>query len=134
MPVGNIHDTEEFIARSSQELASGKGIQFCILKKDTNEFLGCGGIDRTDTPTPEIGLWLKKDAQRNGYGTEVVQALITLAEKNLEIEYILYPVDRDNHASRRIPEKLGFVQAGTYPKKKSETHTLTIVEYRKLPG
>jgi len=131
-PDGDIKVTENFIYRSNQELIDNKSIQFCILKKDSNEFLGvCGLHNYIDTKAVEIGLWLKINVHGIGYGTEVVRALIIFAEKNLDIEYLFYPVDKDNKASRNIPEKLNFFQATTYLKKKHDTQNLDIIEYRK---
>lgn len=131
VPDGDIKVTEAFIGQSEQELMKGKSVQFCIIKKLTKECVGCCGLQHTDTKAIEMGLWLKKDAQGNGYGTETVKALIDVAEKNREIDYLVYPVDKDNWASRKIPEKLGFVAAGSYEKKKTETEMLHVIEYRK---
>ena len=39
---------------------------------------------------------------------------------NLEFEYIKYPVDEDNHPSRRIPEALKGVIASEYEVMKHE--------------
>jgi len=130
-PTGNILETEEFIARSTQELEAGTAIHFCILEKKSNEFFGCCGLHDTDKRAVEIGLWLKKSVHGKGYGTETVQGLIKLAEKNLDIEYLFYPVDKSNLASRKIPEKLGFILERSYDKNKSETEVLHIIEYRK---
>ena len=79
----------------------------------------------------EIGLWLKKSVHGIGYGTETVKTLIEFAEAHLDFEYLFYPVDKDNCASRKIPEKLGFIPTRSYEKKKSETENLHIIEYRK---
>lgn len=130
-PIGNILETEEFIARSIQELKAGTAIHFCILEKKSNEFFGCCGLHDTDKKAVEIGLWLKKSVQGKGYGTETVKGLIELAEKNLDIDYLFYPVDKNNLASRKIPEKLDFILKKSYDKIKSETEVLHIVEYMK---
>ncbi len=79
----------------------------------------------------ELGLWLKKDAQSNGYGTEIITGLIEFLENNFTFKYILYPVDEENIASRRIPEKLGFTPFKRYQKNKNSTTDLHIIEYRK---
>jgi [ribosomal protein S5]-alanine N-acetyltransferase len=134
LPKGNIKETEDFIACSKQELLSGKAIHFCIIKKETNEFLGCCGLHHIDTKNVEIGLWLKKSVHGNGYGTETVKVLVEVAEKNLDVEYLFYPVDKDNRASRKIPEKLGFTPARRYDTKKGETEILHIIEFRKKYG
>lgn len=130
-PTGNIKDTEDFIALSSQDLISGKAILFCILKGESKEFLGCCGLHNINTRMVEIGLWLKKSAHGNGYGTETVKTLIEFAEAHLDFEYLLYPVDKDNWISKKIPEKLGFIPTRTYEKKKSGTENLHIMEFRK---
>lgn len=134
LPTGNIKETEDFIARSNQELLVGKAIHFCILKNETKEFLGCCGLHHIDTKNVEIGLWLKKRVHGNGYGTETVKALVELAENKFDIEYLSYPVDKDNWASRKIPEKLGFIPSKNYDTKKSDTENLHIIEYRKKYG
>jgi ribosomal-protein-alanine N-acetyltransferase len=130
-PAGDIKATEDFIARSNDELISGKSVQFCIVERKTNEFLGCCGLHHTDTKAVELGLWLKKSVHGNGYGTEVVKALIALAEKSLDPDYLFYPVDKNNEASRKIPEKLGFIPFKVYEKRKNETVNLNVIEFRK---
>ncbi|MEO6721484.1 MAG: GNAT family N-acetyltransferase [Ferruginibacter sp.] len=130
-PTGDIKMTEEFIENSRQELLEGASIHFCILKKETNEFLGCCGIHGINTGALEIGLWLKKKEQAKGYGTETVGALINYAEEKFDFAYIVYPVDQNNLASKKIPEKFGFLPFSVYKKKKNETENLTIIEYRK---
>lgn len=130
-PTGNILETEEFITRSIRELKAGTAIHFCILEKKSHEFFGCCGLHDTDKNAVEIGLWLKKSIHGKGYGIETVKGLIQLVEKNLDIEYLFYPVDKSNLASRKIPEKLGFILEKSYDKKKSETEFLHIIEYRK---
>jgi hypothetical protein len=41
---------------------------------------------------------------------------------------LFYPVDKNNCASRKIPEKLGFFTATGYEKKKNEMDTLHVIE------
>src|SRR5664279_3018230 len=110
-PTNDIKETEDFIAHAAGELISGKAIHFCILKTGTNEFLGCCALDHIDSGAVEIGLWLKKDVHGNGYGTDTVKALIDFAEEKFDFDYLFYPVDEYNYASRKIPEKLGFFVA-----------------------
>ena len=131
-PTNDIKDTEDFIAHSAEELISGKAIHFCILKAETNEFLGCCALDHIDSRAVEIGLWLKKSAHGNGFGTDTVKALIDFAEQNIDFDYLFYPVDKNNYASRNIPQKLGFFVATSYEKNKNETDTLCVIEYRKI--
>lgn len=130
-PNGDLQETEDFIYRCNQELIDHKSIQFSIIKKESNEFLGVCGLHNIDSKAVEIGLWLKVSVHGLGYGTEVVKALINFAEINFDIEYLFYPVAKENKASRNIPEKLNFFQATTYLKMKNDTENLDIIEYRK---
>jgi len=130
-PTGDLSAIEDFLQSSLLEMKNGTGLHFCIILKETNEFLGCCGIYNIDTNIIEVGLWVKKTAQEKGYGTETVEALIDFAEQNLEYDYLVYPVDKENLASRAIPVKFGFLLAKEYPKKKSDTKILNILEFRK---
>ncbi|MBT2620089.1 GNAT family N-acetyltransferase [Chryseobacterium sp. ISL-6] len=64
-------------------------------------------------------------------GTEIIINLIEFLENNFTFKYIFYPVDEENIASKKIPEKLGFVPYKKYQKNKSASSFLNIVEYRK---
>ncbi len=131
-PNGEITMTEEFIRNSMEELERKASVQLCILLRNNgNEFLGCCGMHNINTKAIEIGLWIKKSAHGKGYGKETVRALTDWAKTHLDFEHLLYPVDKENVASRRIPEGLGFTITGNYVKRKSDTEQLNIIEYRK---
>ncbi|NJL65545.1 MAG: GNAT family N-acetyltransferase [Methylacidiphilales bacterium] len=124
-----ISDTEAFIQNSLAGLREGCNLQLVILKKDTKEFLGCTGIHRMNTKMPEFGIWLKKSAQGNHYGFETIAALKKWGEENLDCEGFVYPVDRDNYPSRRIPERLGGKIVKEYNKENLSLNILHLVEY-----
>lgn len=126
----DIAQTELFINQSLVGLRDGYNLQLVICKKDTKEFLGCTGIHNINTKTPELGIWLKKSAHRNGYGFETIVALKRWAEENLDYECLIYPVDKDNYPSRRIPEQLGGRIFKEYDKKNLSGNTLHLLEYR----
>jgi ribosomal-protein-alanine N-acetyltransferase len=131
-PSGDITVTEDFIRNSRQELLDQTNLELCILlKNNDHEFIGCCGLHCINTRAIEIGLWLKKSVHGKGYGIETVEALIDWANKQLDFDYLFYPVDTENSASKRIPEKLGFTATKSYLKRKSEAENLDIIEYRK---
>jgi [ribosomal protein S5]-alanine N-acetyltransferase len=101
------------------------------LNKESGEFLGVCGLHHTDTAAIEIGLWLKIGEHGKGYGTEAVKALIKFAEEHFKPDFLYYPVDKLNTASRNIPEKLGFTIVKEYLRIKSSTENLNLVEYQK---
>ncbi|MDP4217035.1 MAG: GNAT family N-acetyltransferase [Bacteroidota bacterium] len=130
-PTGDIKMTEAFLEDARQEMQTGEGVHFCILNKETNEFLGVCGIHNMNTRGIEIGLWIKISRQASGFGTETVGALLDFVRLNLSFDYVSYPVDKDNLASRKIPEKFGFIPFKTYEKNKSREEVLHIIEYRR---
>jgi ribosomal-protein-alanine N-acetyltransferase len=92
----------------AEQRANKTDILFVILKKESGEFLGCCGIHAgKDSRVPHVGLWIKKGAHGHGYGREAIRTLVQYASENLVVEGFMYPVDRRNMPSRKIPESLG---------------------------
>ena len=101
-------DTAAFVKSALLELDRGDDLHLVICHHDGSEFLGvCGLYARGQPNEPELGIWLKKAAHGHGYGLEAITALKKWAESQLEYERLIFPVDRRNAPSRRIPEKLG---------------------------
>ena len=128
-PTATIAGTIAFIEKSIVEKQAVRDFQTVILHKDTDEFLGCVGLHRLDTKTPDIGIWLKKSAHGHGYGPEAVRQLKTWADQNLDYNYLIYPVDKANLASRKIPESLGGQIAREYEELSQDGRPLNIMEY-----
>jgi RimJ/RimL family protein N-acetyltransferase len=63
-------------------------------------------FEDADSVSPELGLWLKESAHGQGFGREVVAALIKWGHATLGKNSFIYPVAVQNTASRRIAEKL----------------------------
>ena len=98
----------EYIARCEERVRAPNPntFTFVIRRRDSRECLGMTGLEDTDKPSPELGLWIKESAHGQGFGREVVTALAEWAHKNLGKESFLYPVAVANTASRRIAEGL----------------------------
>ncbi|ARV60299.1 GNAT family N-acetyltransferase [Nostocales cyanobacterium HT-58-2] len=126
----HISETESFINDSIVEITNAKHLVVVIVNKSSLEFLGCAGIHEISSEQPELGIWLKKSAHGNGFGLETMNALKQWAEENLDYNYLVYPVDKANTPSRRIPEKLGGQIVREYDKTNLSGRVLHIVEYR----
>jgi [ribosomal protein S5]-alanine N-acetyltransferase len=124
-----IEETEKFISESVKGLKQNTNLQIVILNKKTKEFLGCGGLHHLDK-IPEMGCWIKKSAHGNTFGREAITGLKQWADENLNYSYIIYPVDKKNHASKKIPESLGGKIIREYKKKNLSGRTLHLLEYR----
>lgn len=129
-PEGNRNDIVSFVKESKELLLKNTDLVMVALDSNNN-FMGCCGIHNITEKSVELGLWLKKSAQGAGLGTEIIISLIEFLESNFTFKYILYPVDQENIASRKIPEKLGFIPYKKYHKNKSSSSFLKIIEYRK---
>ncbi len=128
-PPEDIEETIAYINSQLPKIESGGELPVVILNRQTKEFLGCGGIHELKTRTPKLGIWIKKSAHGNKYGQEAVKGLKEWAEKNLDYDYLRYPVDKQNIPSRKIPESLGGVIKKEYKRKNESGKTLDEVEY-----
>ena len=115
-----IEETEEFILDSLKKMKNNKDLVVSIFKKDSNEFLGGGGIHNIDTKTPELGIWIKESTHGHKYGREAVAGLKTWADNNLEYDYLSYPVAKENIASQK-KEKSDIAQKEAPFQKPSKT-------------
>ncbi|MEI6222689.1 MAG: GNAT family N-acetyltransferase [bacterium] len=106
-PAKHSSETEAFITRSLQELQQGKTLPLVILKKETEEFLGCLGLHNIDGKTPEMGIWTKQSAHGHGYGREAMAAVKHWADEHLTYDHLIYPVAEKNISSQKIPLSLG---------------------------
>lgn len=125
-----IEETLEFIRSSRKAMGEGEELEVVILNKFTGEFIGHGGIRKLKTDAPVLGIWIKKGAHGHKYGREAVKALKEWVDKNLNYEYLEYPVDKKNIPSRKIAESLGGTVAREIKKKNMAGNILDEVEYR----
>lgn len=129
-PQGDREEIINFVNESKRNLSQNTDLVMVALDSK-GAFIGCCGIHNITKESIELGLWLKKKSQGKGLGTEIITALIEFLENSFTFNYILYPVDEENIASKKIPEKLGFIPAKKYKKFKNKITDLNIVEYRK---
>ena len=113
-----------------REMKNGEEISLLIVKKDSDEFLGYLSLHRVNSKTPELGIWLKKNAQGAGFGYEALNQFKAWIESNLTYDYLKYPVDKKNIPSRKLAEKLGGKIEDEYAKISESGNVLDEVEYR----
>ena len=107
-PAEKIEETMTFINDSLTGMRGGWNLVLAITLKAGREFLGCCGLHGEGRHrTPELGIWVKKSAHGHKYGREAIQALAFWACEHLDLDYLIYPVDRANIPSRKIAESLG---------------------------
>ena len=75
-------------------------------------FVGLICLHAANTRRPELGLWIREDMHKQGYGAEAVAAVALWASRSLCLDGFEYPVAEENSASRKIAESLGDVIVG----------------------
>ncbi len=126
-PSTDIEETKKFVKSSIKKAEEGKDFTFMILKKDTDEFIGCGGVHHLDSDCPEFGIWVKKSAHGNHYGLDAIH--ICYAYFKDFYQKFIYPVDKRNFASKRIPLSLGGMLHNSYDELSLDGRKLFIEDY-----
>lgn len=94
-------------------IADGSDIVFAIRQLDDASFLGLVGLHNVNDRTPELGIWIREDRHRRGFGKEAVGAVVQWACEHLAPSGFIYPVARENKPSRLIAEAFGGIVTGT---------------------
>jgi RimJ/RimL family protein N-acetyltransferase len=98
----------EYVTRCEKRVqaAEPNRFSFVIRRRDNGECLGMASFEDADSVSPELGLWLKESAHGQGFGQEVVAALVKWGHATFGKGSFIYPVAIKNVASRRIAENL----------------------------
>jgi [ribosomal protein S5]-alanine N-acetyltransferase len=105
-----INETLAFINETTALRKKNLELVVVILGKESEEFLGIAGLHARNNPKePEFGIWLKKGAHGSRFGKEAIHGLYQWAKENLAVDAFIYPVDKANIQSKKIPESLGGV-------------------------
>jgi len=128
-----LSETKDFIEKALARVAAGANLQLVVLAREDRRFLGCVGLHDVDTRHPELGVWIREDEHRHGYGLEAVSLVIEWAKKHIEFDHLVYPVDKRNLASRRIPEAHGGIVKKEFKSVNLSGFELDEVEYWIFP-
>ena len=107
-----LEDTKEFINICLKGFAENKSVNTVIMYK--GQIVGVAGYNKINwsNKTAYIGYWLGEEYQGNGIMTRVAKALTDYAFKELKLNKVEIRAAVENKKSRRIPERLGFVNEG----------------------
>ncbi|HET7187736.1 MAG TPA: GNAT family N-acetyltransferase [Gemmatimonadaceae bacterium] len=100
---------EDRLAKHAADFAAGTEWVYGMFSPDDSEVLGgCGLYPRVGPGAVEIGYWLAVHHTGRGLATQAAEALTQVAFDVLRVDRIEIRCDRDNVASVRIPERLGY--------------------------
>ena len=86
---------------------------FGIERRSDGAFLGCIGFEpEADSRIADCGYWLGRPYWGQGYASEALQAVLDHAFAAHGLALVKTSADRDNPASSRVQEKLGFAYVG----------------------
>jgi RimJ/RimL family protein N-acetyltransferase len=96
------------IERWRELFADGDDFTYAILDLDERRQLGGTGLHpRVGAGGLEIGYWIRADATRQGFATEVTAALMRVAFEVCEADRVEIRIDPENTSSLGVPAKLG---------------------------
>lgn len=89
----------------------GSDFVYGIFSPDERQVLGGTGLHtRVGDGAREIGYWIRTGHLRAGYATEAAGALTRVAFEVDDVTRVEIRCDPENHASARIPARLGFTR------------------------
>ena len=102
----------EAASRSEGAWRDDSEFHFVLVERSTDEVLGVAGLNREGQSAAELHYWMRSDHTGMGLTTEAGRALIKWAPEALGVNRLTLWAGRQNHASRRVAAKLGFVHLG----------------------
>ena len=129
-PASERLETEAFVEAAKRANREGSSLNMVITDRESGDFLGCMGLHKLADKRPEFGIWVKQSAHMHGYGREAIHALKRWADQHIPYDYLIYPVDSRNMASRKIPESLGAAIISQYDDTGGMGQDLTLIKYR----
>jgi RimJ/RimL family protein N-acetyltransferase len=108
-------DSEACVRRFHAGWLTREDLTISIWERESGRFVGGAGLHRINwnVPSFEIGYWLRKSAERQGYMTETVRLLMGLAFETLKANRLYVYCATENVRSNAIPKRLGFAHEGT---------------------
>lgn len=105
-------DAEAFVREAVAQQAQGRGMH-CLVQLDGRAvgMIGQAPIDRERGCT-SLGYWLIPQARGRGVMTRACRAMVSLGFARQGLHRVEIWCAAGNWASRRIPERLGFVREG----------------------
>lgn len=108
----DVSDTYAFLRTAEKEAYEHSAFKAGIWRHGT--LIGCLDLHQIDwvNGNARIGYWLDKEHTGHGIMTRAVHLLVEYAFEALDLHRIEIHVATENHASRHIPERLGFMLEG----------------------
>jgi len=91
---------------------SGTAFHYVMIGRERGDVLGIVGLNRGEPGEAELHYWIRSDYAGRGLTTEAGRAVIKWGWKVLGLTRLTLWAGTENHASRRVAVKLGFMYLG----------------------
>ena len=111
----SMEQAKEYIVSTNKRIAKNGFSFFAIEEKESGNLAGSLGLEKIESPFPfapaiKIGWRLAFPYWGRGYATEAAKAVLNYGFYTLGFEEIVSYAVAENHASRRIMEKIGMTR------------------------
>ncbi|SEW25159.1 GNAT family N-acetyltransferase [Chitinophaga arvensicola] len=119
-PVKTIAESSAVIEMIRQQYKDNGIGRWAVIEKETNHFVGWAGLKLIKEPVNghvnyyDVGYRFIKRYWGKGYATECAIASLAYGFNELKADQLFAMTDAGNAASRRVLEKVGFMQNGTF--------------------
>ncbi len=93
---------------------AGTAYDFVVRRRDDPVVLGTVGINQIAGKQANLGYWTRTDAEGQGLATRAARLCATFGFEHAGLRRIHLHHHVDNHGSRRVAEKVGFVREGLH--------------------
>ena len=109
----NLETAHKFIGEQIDAKNNRSAYEFALFNTE-GLYLGGGGINSINKQCnfANVGYWIRTSQTQKGYGTAALQALVSWARANTELNRLEVVVAIGNYASCRVAEKSGAVLEG----------------------
>ena len=106
----SIEDAEKLILLVEESYKKETGINWAIIEKQSNSFVGYFGFFRIipEHCRAEIGYALKPEYWGKGYMYETINRMAKFGFESMKLHSIEANVNPDNEKSKRVLERIGF--------------------------
>src|SRR5262245_9303749 len=113
-PTNTMAETAKALRWLSKTTSPYDHLAWSICKKTNDQCIGMVNYHHRDARNRrlEVGYIIAPKHQRNGFGTEAVQAIVSYCTDELQVHRMEALIHPDNVTSKRLVERLGFCCEG----------------------
>lgn len=128
-------DARQLVKAAWRRLTTGRGFDLLAVARDGGALVGSAGISLHDEGARgELGFWIGRAHWGRGYATEATSRVVSFARDSLTVSRITATATVDNAASRRVLDKLGFIETGRTEKQVASTGEMRAAILFELAG